>query len=349
MSCPLYDGRPITDASYQNHLVKGVSTNRRISTCGIVIAGGEPGDVLVNQGGGEGEWEPMSTVDVVPSWAETLAVDNISGGNDVEITSGDTVTGLGQIPVVSSQAAVDAIALTTSNVAGGITSTSGTGGLTSTTTGQISITTSQAAADAIALTASNVAGGITSTSGTGGSTSTSTGQISTTTSQAAADAIDLTASDPAGGIVVTAGTGNVTLNGHRRASRVAIATETLTHDLSGETLFLDASGGNFTLTLPAPKAGVFFRFIKNDTGGQIDIDSAGAASIIKGMIHWTIAIEGTPNLIGLAFIGAGTGEASVRFEGFSVDGDWCEVVSDGSRWFLHGMCIQPNAISFSVA
>jgi len=58
--------------------------------------------------------------------ADTLVTGNVTGGTDIAITSGDSITGSGQVPIISSQAAVDAVAITASDAAGGVTITSGT-------------------------------------------------------------------------------------------------------------------------------------------------------------------------------------------------------------------------------
>jgi hypothetical protein len=71
--------------------------------------------------------------------AETLVFGNVTGGTDIVITAGDAITGAGQVPVISSQVAADAVRIQASNAAGGIDVDSGTGGTTVDSTGAISV------------------------------------------------------------------------------------------------------------------------------------------------------------------------------------------------------------------
>lgn len=91
------------------------------SSSGVVISRSNLGD---------------STVETL---AETLVAGNVTGGTDIEITSGDSITGTGQIPIISSQAAVNALRLQSSNAAGGIDIDAGTGGIAMDTTGALSL------------------------------------------------------------------------------------------------------------------------------------------------------------------------------------------------------------------
>ena len=65
MSCPLYDGLVPRDVATQNTLTKSRNVNRYLSTCQLVVAGGEVGQVLVNQGSGLAEWEDIDFDDEV--------------------------------------------------------------------------------------------------------------------------------------------------------------------------------------------------------------------------------------------------------------------------------------------
>lgn len=58
----IYDGRVPADAAYQNHLVKSNDTTQQLTTRSLVLAGGISGDVLVNQGAGLANWEPIAAV-----------------------------------------------------------------------------------------------------------------------------------------------------------------------------------------------------------------------------------------------------------------------------------------------
>jgi len=71
--------------------------------------------------------------------AEVLVAGNATGGSDIDVTGGDSITSTGQLPLLSSQAAVDAVRVNASNAAGGIDVDAGTGGVTIDTTGGLSL------------------------------------------------------------------------------------------------------------------------------------------------------------------------------------------------------------------
>lgn len=74
--------------------------------------------------------------------ATTLTFGNITGGLDIELTSGDSITGSGQVPIISSQASSTALKLEATNILGGIDIDSGTGGISIDTTGSLIINSS---------------------------------------------------------------------------------------------------------------------------------------------------------------------------------------------------------------
>lgn len=195
--------------------------------------------------------------------SETINIHADQGTGDASVNVHSDVGG---ITLDGGKAAATAVNIAASDVAGGVTVTTGTAGLTVTSTGAVSlgaaaasdltvtgafdvtvattlgsanITAGEAAADAVYLHASDVAGGITATSGTGGLIASTTGVATIDSAgasyfkvtgafdltaqstagsvvidggEAAADAVQITASDVAGGVTVTAGTGGISLN-----------------------------------------------------------------------------------------------------------------------------------------
>jgi len=175
----------------------------------------------------------------VETLAATLTAGNSTGGTDIVMTGGDSITSTGQINIASSQNAASAVSISAS--AGGVDiSATGTAGedIDITATGSsVNITSTEAIANAIVLNASNAAGGIDIDAGTGGIIIDTTGAISLDSTatgsgsnlthvgsagndltlsctsgsvimsagEAAADAVQITASNVAGGITLTPG------------------------------------------------------------------------------------------------------------------------------------------------
>lgn len=191
---------------------------------------------------------------------------NIHSDQGTSVTSVNIHSDLGGVTLNGGIASANAVNLTASDVAGGMTFTAGTAGVIATTTGAISlggaaasnltvtgafdvtvattlgsanITAGEAAADAIYLHATDVAGGISATSGTGGLVCLTTGAATIDSSlashfkitgaqdltmqstagsviidggEAVNDAVQITASDVAGGIHIHAGTGGIHLD-----------------------------------------------------------------------------------------------------------------------------------------
>ena len=104
----------------------------------------------------------------------TITTDRLvlDGGGSSSLTS------TGQIVLDSSDAALDAIRIIASDLAGGIDVDAGTGGIAVDTTGSLGLVSSRAAADAVRINASNAAGGIDVDAGTAGIAVDTTGGLS---------------------------------------------------------------------------------------------------------------------------------------------------------------------------
>lgn len=140
-----------------------------------------------------------------------------SGVSDITIATGDfTITDTASsINLVAGESVADAIQLTTSGVAGGITMTLGTGGFNPTTSGKFTLVSTDNAAQAFYLHAN---GGTSETiqlradQGTGDASVellSDVGGVTLTAGKAAATAINFTTSNAAGGITMTAGTAGI--------------------------------------------------------------------------------------------------------------------------------------------
>ena len=91
---------------------------------------------------------------------------------------------------------------------------------------------------------------------------------------------------------------------------------------SGKTYFIESTVAR-TITLPAVKAGVKFKFIMSDTTADSSIATSEGTALLKG--------------------GAECGDAYLTLAGTTIVcelagsvGDWLELVCDGTYWYLSG-------------
>lgn len=117
------------------------------------------------------------------------------------------------------------------------------------------------------------------------------------------------------------------------------ATNVITAAESGKIFYLNAAGG-FTSTLPAPEAGLRYRFIVKTapTTAYIITTNAGA-NILYGTVNEITATAGisvqaqdTLNFVASA----------------SLIGDWVEFTSDGTNWYVNGITQVDGGITVSV-
>ena len=113
----------------------------------------------------------------------------------------------------------------------------------------------------------------------------------------------------------------------------------LTDSDSGKTYFLNAAGG-FTVTLPAPRAGVNFEFIvRTAPTTAYTIATNGASAIIRGQVYTTDGNAATDPDV------EQSGAASITFvANTAVVGDSVDLVSDGTNWYVKGFSSVWNAI-----
>ena len=118
------------------------------------------------------------------------------------------------------------------------------------------------------------------------------------------------------------------------AVEVVTTTNVITAAESGTTFFLNLAGG-FTSTLPAPAAGLYFKFIisTSPTTAYIIGTNAGADIMIGGINE----LEIDTNSDGPYDANADTFNFVANI---AVVGDWVEFISDGTSWFFTG---QTNA------
>ena len=102
---------------------------------------------------------------------------------------------------------------------------------------------------------------------------------------------------------------------------------------SGKTYFLESTVAR-TITLPAVKAGLKFRFIATDTTADSSIATSEGTALLKGGAE---AGNSYLTLAGTTIIVEAAGSA----------GDWLEMVCDGTYWYVSGH--SANAAGFSVS
>lgn len=111
---------------------------------------------------------------------------------------------------------------------------------------------------------------------------------------------------------------------------------TLTKDDSGKILFLNAAGGA-TVTLPAVRAGLRFKFV---------VAAAFATT------NWVIAsaegdnIDGSAEVAGAVVVAGAEDQVNLVATAESL-GDRVELVSDGTQWFVNGIAALTGGMTFT--
>jgi hypothetical protein len=136
------------------------------------------------------------------------------------------------------------------------------------------------------------------------------------------------------------GSGTIT---YRQLTEAVTTTNILTAAESGKTCFLN-SETEFATTLPAPVAGLHFKFIVTaaPSGASYTIGTNGGADVILGNIVSSADAGGS------AAATAGTPADTITFvDGQAKAGDWVEVVSDGTYWYAFGIEGDEDAITLT--
>lgn len=115
------------------------------------------------------------------------------------------------------------------------------------------------------------------------------------------------------------------------ANEVVTAANVITAAESGTTFFLNASS-EFASTLPAPAAGLFYRFIVTaaPSGASYTVVTEGGCQILAGHVLTSGFADSGSDVETTA-----TGTTITFVDGVSVVGDFAEVYSDGTSWFAH--------------
>ena len=115
------------------------------------------------------------------------------------------------------------------------------------------------------------------------------------------------------------------------------AVNTLTYSECGKTIFLN-SATEFASTLPTPVAGCYFKFIIKaaPVGASYTVLSSGGSNIIEGIAVVNGATVTAANEDTITF----TASAAIA-------GDWVELYSDGTSWYVSGQGAAATAIAFT--
>jgi hypothetical protein len=127
-------------------------------------------------------------------------------------------------------------------------------------------------------------------------------------------------------------------------TEVVTATNVIAATESGKTMFLN-SATEFVSTLPAPAAGLNFRFIVTGapSGASYTIVTASSANIIKGHVLSSEDAGGSGDSE------TSGGDTITLVDGQAVAGDMVELFCDGTNWFASCKCKVVAGITITTA
>lgn len=133
------------------------------------------------------------------------------------------------------------------------------------------------------------------------------------------------------------------VDGAARAEDLTEAT-TLTAADSGKTLYLNSTT-EFATTLPSPAAGLKFKFVVKaaPSGASYTVVTASSANILIGGINELETDTGDDG----PYIA--DGDTITFVDGTSVVGDFVEVESDGTSWYVNGQANADGGITLTQA
>ena len=121
------------------------------------------------------------------------------------------------------------------------------------------------------------------------------------------------------------------------------STKTLDPLESGRLVWLESSGGAFTLTLPSVAAGLHYRMMVTEHTPTGAITIAAGSAIIFGKINETEVDDGEDG----PGSSAATGVSNLIIGVSAHKGDWVEFYSDGTGWYIHGSSAADGAFTTS--
>lgn len=121
------------------------------------------------------------------------------------------------------------------------------------------------------------------------------------------------------------------------APEIVTAANTITAAENGKTFFLNSATG-FASTLPAPAIGLKYKFVvtTQPTTGNCTVVSNGGSNVIEGMADVNSTLVLAANEDSINFVASTT-----------IVGDWVEVESNGTSWFVNGQSGAAGGITFT--
>jgi len=121
------------------------------------------------------------------------------------------------------------------------------------------------------------------------------------------------------------------------STKILTAVTTLRNADSGKTLILN-SATEFAVTLPAPKLGLRFKIIVSaaPVGTAYTVVTNGGANLIDGSATVNGAVIAAANEDTITFTASA-----------ALSGDWVELNSDGTNWFVSGQAVAATGIVFT--
>jgi hypothetical protein len=121
------------------------------------------------------------------------------------------------------------------------------------------------------------------------------------------------------------------------STEIVTTTNVIAATESGKTFFLNSATA-FVSTLPAPAAGLKFKFVitTQPTSGNHTVVTNAGANVIEGMcdVNSTLVLASNEDSINIV-------------QNTAIIGDWFEVISDGTSWFVHGDSGAAGGITFT--
>ena len=106
----------------------------------------------------------------------------------------------------------------------------------------------------------------------------------------------------------------------------------VTADYSGQIIFVDATGasGEVDIALPAPAAGLYYRFIVTEDTPTQDVKIVATSTIVYGILMIQSDTNEDNSVVA-------AGSTNVLIKQAAKKGDWVEYISDGTSWLVRGM------------
>jgi len=128
-----------------------------------------------------------------------------------------------------------------------------------------------------------------------------------------------------------------TIREYREGTRTVSADGSLVSADSGKAIFVDGSSTGVDITLPAPAAGLHYKFWVKDASNECTVVTASSANIIVGSIR--AATNATNDADG----------DKITITTSAVIGDHFVLSCDGTNWYVTGWCNANGGVTLTKA